>query len=221
MRPPLCLVALVVACSAPPPPAPVVPRLPVPLAPIDDRSDAGPPPLAFGYPYKFPPTDAGHTDAASTDGLPSAATWPYLAWDRAEAFIYNWYTGPRRPIYDQSGWSEYINARKPLDRQQARRAVALVVAGGGALQLWSCAYPRHGVVFFAGDIPVGSVSVCFSCGDVVVWPPYESWPGSTRPAPEAQRRTVRFFDAKERALRRAMDGWTHLFAHELHWWLGF
>ncbi len=109
--------------------------------------------------------------------LPAAATWPFVAWDRAEAFTYNHVPyGPGIPlrVYDEAnGWSRKIVERRALTADQAGRAVKWVAATGGEVEVSKCAFPRHAVVLYAGEVPVGTVNVCFECGDILVWPAFD------------------------------------------------
>lgn len=108
------------------------------------------------------------------------ATWPFIAWDRAEAITFNNVAyGPGIPlrVYDADhGWSPKIVDRKPISQEQAARAVGWVIATGGELEVSKCAFPRHAVVLYAGEAPVGTANVCFECGDILVWPHLDAPP---------------------------------------------
>lgn len=100
-------------------------------------------------------------------------TWPFHAWDRAEAFTFNRFAmRPGAPfrVYDDNGWSKHIVDKKPLDAAQSKQALDLVLAGKSELEMTKCPFPRHAVVFFDHDVPVASVNVCFECGDILLWP---------------------------------------------------
>lgn len=122
-----------------------------------------------------PAIDAG-TTATPAKPAPverTGKTWPFHAWDRAEAFTFNRF--PMREhtpfrIYDDNGWSEHIADKKPLDAGLAKQAVDLVLAGKSELEMTKCPFPRHAVVLYDHDVPVASINVCFSCGDILLWP---------------------------------------------------
>lgn len=111
----------------------------------------------------------------STAGAAPPKAWPYVAWDRAEAIVYNQMPyGPDIPLraWDaEHGFSPNIKSRAPVTQAQAEAAVKNVAATGGEIEVSKCAFPRHAIVFYAGETPVASVNVCFSCGDILVWPP--------------------------------------------------
>ena len=83
---------------------------------------------------------------------------------------------PTLLAYDDRGWSRRVVRKRAITAQQANEALTLAKAGGGDLLVSKCPFPRHAVVFMDGDVPVASVNVCFSCGDVLLWP---EWPGRT------------------------------------------
>jgi hypothetical protein len=100
-------------------------------------------------------------------------TWPFHAWDRAEAFTFNRFPmGPGAPfrIYDDNGWSKHVADKKPLDAALSKQAVDLVLAGKSELEMTKCPFPRHAVVLYDHDVPVASINVCFECGDILLWP---------------------------------------------------
>jgi hypothetical protein len=74
--------------------------------------------------------------------------------------------------YDEAGWHEDIQERKDLDLVLAKKAVALLFATEGDVEVSKCPMPRHGVVLLDGDQPVASINVCFECGDIMIWPPW-------------------------------------------------
>ena len=50
----------------------------------------------------------------------------------------------------------------------------------GEVLVSKCAFPRHGVVFFdKKDNPIASVSICFECGDILVWPEWDQRPAAS------------------------------------------
>lgn len=114
--------------------------------------------------------------------------WPFHAWDRAEAVTFNHLSyRPRVSLYayDEQGWSPHLVDRKPLALADAKRAVELVVATEGDVEVSKCPFPRHAVVLYERETPVASINVCFECGDILLWPRWES--ASTAPSMNAQQ----------------------------------
>lgn len=178
---------------------------------------AGPAPLAVSPPDDAPavptsdaPASAGHEAPAKPPQ--KIATWPFTAWDRAEAIAFNHVAyGPGIALraYDEAhGWSPKIALRRPISGQQGARAAEWVIATRGEIEVSKCAFPRHAVVFYAGDTPVGSVNVCFECGDILVWPEFEPAPGSQK---QQERRTRQQLAAYKQVFPR----WERLFRDEL------
>ena len=108
---------------------------------------------------------------------PASQSWPGVRWDRAEAVRFN--QVPYGPLIEgldllawdpEHGLNPSIVERKPIDLAHATRAVELVNATGGRVDVSKCPFPRHGVVFYRGDQPVASVNVCFACGDILISP---------------------------------------------------
>lgn len=114
--------------------------------------------------------------AWSADKNKTEKTWPYVKWVSAKAYTYNFfkrrYGVPYRVYSEKKGWSPYIRSVVPLNSEQAKRALQWTTDLRGDFYASKCPFPRHAVVFFnkAGK-PVGSVNVCFECGDILVWPP--------------------------------------------------
>lgn len=186
------------------PPAPVVSPAP------EAEPTTAPSEAASAQPEPAPSEPAPTADKPSTPLMPSK-TWPFVAWDRAEAFTFNHVAyGPGIPlrVYDAtSGWSPAIVDRTPISAAQAGSAVERVVATRGTLEVSKCAFPRHAVVLFAGDTPVGSVNVCFECGDILVWPDFEP-PAS---GPTAERRLRQ----QMKAYKRVFPEWERFFRDDL------
>ncbi len=135
-------------------------------APVSERRADEPPPKA---PVTPPPPPVAR----------KGKVWPYHDWDKAVAVEYNHVeAGPHETLlaYDDRGWSRRVVRKSAITAQQANEALTLAKAGGGDLLVSKCPFPRHAVVFMDGDVPVASVNVCFSCGDVLLWP---EWPGRT------------------------------------------
>ncbi|PCC67608.1 hypothetical protein SAMN02745121_02244 [Nannocystis exedens] len=203
-----------------PEPTPPAPTASAPPAPGTEPAPAPPDPTA-AQPQPGPiepspaadnPTRPGATSPSVGDAARKPSkTWPFVAWDRAEAFTFNHVPyGPGVPlrVYDATnGWSPEIAERKPISPAQAGRAVEWVVATRGALEVSKCAFPRHAVVLFAGDTPVGSVNVCFECGDILVWPEFE--PPASGPTAERRHRQ------QMKAYKRVFPEWERFFRDDL------
>ena len=114
-----------------------------------------------------------------------AKEWPFSAWDRAEAFAFNQIPyGPGIPlrVYDAAhGWNPNIVDHKPIDSTQAKRAIEWVKATTGEVEVSGCPFPRHAIVWYAGDTPVGTANLGFDCGDILVWPDFERHAAGTAP----------------------------------------
>ena len=140
---------------------------------------------------------------------PAPEPWPFVTWDRAEAVAFNTelHFGPGIPLHawhPRDGWSPHVTARAPITRAQAEAARDRTVATRGTIEVSKCPFPRHAVVFFAGDEPVGSVNVCFECGDILATPPFEE----ADPA---------LYEAKLAAYDRVYPRWEAFFRDELGW----
>lgn len=136
----------------------------------------------------------------------SGKTWPFHAWNRAEAVTFNLF--PMRPgvptlAYDDvRGWSPYLVDRKALDAAQGSKALSFVMQTKGSVDVSKCPFPRHAVVLYEGELPVATINVCFACGDIVVWPEWREQPdlgASTKPKQEEQliryRQYMKIYDA--------------------------
>lgn len=105
--------------------------------------------------------------------------WPFHAWDRAEAVTFNQFRiRPGAPLYayDEKGWSPHLVDRKPITVAQAKSAVDLVTQTQGDVAVSKCPFPRHAVVLYEGEVPIASINVCFSCGDILLWPRWSPAP---------------------------------------------
>lgn len=162
--------------------APAEPAQPIASAPVPPASSAVPSPITAAGPDAASPSPASSAlieDASApvaTKPAPverSGKTWPFHAWDRAEAFTFNRFpmrSGAPFRIYDDNGWSPHVADKKPLDTALAKQSVDLVLAGKSELEMTKCPFPRHAVVLYDHDVPIASINVCFSCGDVLLWP---------------------------------------------------
>lgn len=158
------------------------------------------------------PTPAPARATFSPEGLQPTKTWPFYAWDNARAYAYNLHpAGPGQPLVaynEKVGWNPNIAVDKPLTRAQADRALALATDTQGEMIVSKCAYPRHAVVLFAGEVPVGSINVCFECGDILVWP---AW----RRDPDWPMKKENMYPKLRKVYDRVMADWKRLFADEL------
>lgn len=157
----------------------------------------------------------------AVDARPAAKpsdAWPFVAWDRAEAFAFNHVPyGPGAPlrVYDAThGWSEKIVERRSITAAQAERAVGWVRETGGDVEVSKCPFPRHAVVLYAGDVPVGTINVCFECGDILVWPALDPAIADD-PSPAALRRREKAYKKKLAAYDRVFPRWQGFFRDEV------
>ena len=234
-RPSLVLAALLVASGCHPGEPRVAPSVPVAApaepAPAEPAPPeiAGPAPLVVTPPGDLPASDvatASTSDAAVTPASEAAArplqkiaTWPFTAWDRAEAITFNHVAyGPGIPLraYDDvHGWSPKIVERRAITAQQGARAVKWVIATRGEIEVSKCAFPRHAVVLYAGDTPVGTANVCFECGDILVWPDLEPPPDYDRWSAAKQKQQERKFRQQLTAYKKVFPQWEQFFGDEL------
>lgn len=178
------------------------------------------------------PADAGITPVVSSDAAPTlleavaadaAATgvemklqpskkWPFFAWDEARSFTYNLRKpGPGaklRVFSKRKGWPDKRVSGPVLSKAQAKRALRLLSKTHGEMIVSKCPFPRHGIVFFQGDVPVGSISVCFECGDIMIWPAY---------SPDPNWEDMKYKRAQKdlRAYNRVFPSWERLFETDL------
>jgi len=112
--------------------------------------------------------------------------WSKLKYATARAYTFNFGRyGPGNkglhaygPYRSKSGGVVGLNPAirnsVALTKRQARKALRLVQRVQGDVLVSKCAFPRHGVVFFDDkETPIASVSVCFECGDILVWPKWD------------------------------------------------
>ena len=188
-------------------------------APVAAPAEPAPPELAGPAPLVVtPPGDPPASDAAAKP-LQKIATWPFTAWDRAEAIGFNHVAyGPGIPlrVYDDvHGWSPKIVERRAITAQQGARAVQWVIATRGGIEVSKCAFPRHAVVLYAGDTPVGTANVCFECGDILVWPDLEPPPDDDRWSDAKQKQQERKFRQQLSAYKKVFPQWEQFFGDEL------
>lgn len=138
--------------------------------------------------------------------------WPGKAWTTAKAYTFNWrrYGPPAKwlHIYEEpGGLNGSVRNHVDLTEAQANAAFDLVKSTEGEMLMSKCAFPRHGVVFYDKDNKaVGSVSVCFGCGDILVWPPY-----AKRPSRKKVGKDGVYTDAFLKRFDIAMKQWEALF----------
>lgn len=84
--------------------------------------------------------------------------------------------------YDETGFSQRLAYRAPLDPEIAQRSVAIAVKEGGELVTTKCPVPRHAVILFDGETPVASINVDLTCNNVLLWPQWPAKPTSAQQA---------------------------------------
>lgn len=145
-----------------------------------------------------------------------------MTWDRAEAVLFNHIPyGPGIEGYALRAWdSEHgmnpsIVERKPIETAIAIRAVELVNATGGGVDVSKCAFPRHAVVFYRGNQPVASVSVCFACGDILVAPDPRSSIDEQSITPSDDDADSAAYDARMAIYQQVYPKWQALFRDDI------
>jgi hypothetical protein len=102
--------------------------------------------------------------------------WPFQSWSYAKAYTFNFDNNHKysKYVWSNTGWSQSIKQTIELSEEQAQLALTLIHRTGGGVILTKCPIvPRHAIVFFdKSDQPIGSMNICFSCEDSVIWPPY-------------------------------------------------
>jgi hypothetical protein len=170
-------------------------------------------------------TDAGVIDAAIVESptsdkvipekevvLVPSKKWPFVEWDSAQAFTFNLRPpgpGAKLHVYRRpQGWTDKPVPGKVLTRAQSKKALQLLAKTQGAMNVSKCPFPRHGIVFFEEKVPVGAISVCFECGDIMIWPAYSV-------DPEWEDKKYKRYRKLMRAYDRVFPTWTKLFAKDL------
>jgi len=193
--------------TQPPPPAGSEQPSPVAVQPQAQVVDAGSAVLALDA--SLPAPDASPPPPVS---LTPSKAWPFHAWDRAEAYTFNLRRpgpGAKLRVYNEKqGWTESPTKGPTLTAKQAKKALGLIAKTQGQMIVSKCPFPRHGIVFFQGETPVASVSVCFECGDIMVWPAYSQ-------DPSWQERKSRRFGKLMKSYKRVFPQWEALFESEL------
>jgi hypothetical protein len=210
---------LLCGCGGPEAPAPTTAEItPAPSAPVViDAATVTPPATVTSEPVATVVIDAGIDAAPPDPPLVKSKTWPFVVWDHAEAFAFNHVEyGPDIPlrVYDEAnGWSKNIVEHKPIDQALAKHALELVLATRGEIEVSKCPFPRHAIVFYAGSRPVGTVNVCFTCGDILVWPdvqpPYD-WSTAA-----GERRAMRDMKKRMPLYDKVFPQWEKLFRDDV------
>ncbi len=196
-----------------------VPSVPEPPA----REAPGPAPAPAPDPAPVLPVEPAVAPPPSvtpaSPPLRTIATWPFTAWDRAEVVTYNhvpYGPGVALRAYDAAhGWSPKIALRRAITPEQGTRAVQWVIATRGEVEVSKCAFPRHAVVLLAGDVPVGSVNVCFECGDILVWPDLDPPPDYEHWSDAKQKQQDRRVRKQLAAYKTVFPQWERFFRDEL------
>ena len=188
------------AASAAPPASEVAPA-------ADTSSRAGAPPQATSAETAVAEAQPEPPDAP----LIPAKGWPFYQWDNARAYIFNLdHRGPQFSLYvysEPKGWNPTVVIDKPISRGLAKTAISLIHSTKGEMLVSKCPLPRHAVVLFSGSTPVASMNVCFACGDILIWPPYDR-------SPDWEERKDRMYEKLMASYDRVFPRWTSLFAKD-------
>ncbi len=170
--------------------------------------------LADASPVDASPVDASPDRAPgfSSAGLAPSAKWPFFQWDKAQAFTYNLRSpgpGVQLRIFSESeGWNPTRTSGPVLTPAQAATSLRLLAKTQGQMMVSKCPFPRHGIIFYQGEVPVGSISVCFECGDIMIWPAY-------RRGPAWEAKKWKRYAKLMRAYDRSFPLWRKLFEVDL------
>lgn len=144
--------------------------------------------------------------------LKPSKTWPFYQWDKAQAFTFNLrepVPGAQLQVYSETqGWTPKVREGPVLDASQAKQSLSLIGKTQGAMIVSKCPFPRHGIVFYQEGVPVGSVSVCFSCGDILLWPSYSPDPNWKSTKSKRFGKLMKMYD-------RVYPKWEELFEKQL------
>lgn len=203
----LCIKIAVLACSltwassacggptAPVLDSPTELDQPVHTSPPISAADGGPP---------------QHAPAAPV-ALETSPDWPFFSWTRVTAYTFNRYEPKRAELLvfsEASGWNESRVEGPTLSGAQTQAALSMLETTQGQLVVSKCAFPRHALVFFQGEVPVASINVCFECGDILIWPAY-------RQTPDWQERKTERMGKLMKAYDRVFPKWETFFDAEL------
>src|SRR5690606_36497846 len=124
-----------------------------------------------------PPSKKKGAKSAYTLPKKMKREWPPGEVASAKAYTFNFDTnlGPGLDlyVYRNDSWHKTIRSTHELSEDATKQALDLVHVLGGTTIVPKCPLPRHGVGFCdKDDKPLGSVNMCFECGDIMVWPPY-------------------------------------------------
>lgn len=148
----------------------------------------------------------------------SGKTWPFHAWDHAEAVTFNQIPMRERVrlyAYDDGGWSPLLVDRKPLTETLAKEAVDLVTRTQGGVDVSKCPFPRHAVVLYEREVPVASINVCFTCGDILVWPDWEPPPDWDKLTDEQRKKQMLRSEKQLKLYEKAFPRWKTFFRDEV------
>ncbi|MBL4633629.1 MAG: hypothetical protein JKY56_07145 [Kofleriaceae bacterium] len=145
-------------------------------------------------------------------GISPAKKWPFYKWDSARAVLYN--LNEEHDAISLHSWSPKFglnpsaHLQPELTQAQAKSALKLLAATQGALNVSKCAFPRHGIVFYSKGVPIGSIDLCFECGDILIYPPY-------RQAPDWQDTKIKMYDKLLKRYDKVFPKWKKFFGGEL------
>jgi len=136
------------------------------------KLDAAPvPPTPRDAAPAYDASASASTIDASPAQIEDSDQWPYKKWDSAKAYFFR---GPPFPhLYTQRrGWARNLKKKSSLDESASREALSLLELTQGSFTEVRTPIPTHGVVFFAGDQPVGSISLELDHNVVFCWPSF-------------------------------------------------
>ncbi|MEB2313529.1 MAG: hypothetical protein OZ921_03480 [Sorangiineae bacterium] len=222
ISPAALLIALEVGCARAPRPRPALRQGPVTArasASAEDRAaDFGPErPTAPPSGPAAPPATAARA-APLPPSARAGERWPFHAWNRGEAVTFNHFAlRPEVSLYavNDRGWSPYLVEARPLDEAQVRRAVELIEATRGEVEISKCPFPRHAVVLYDGQTPVASINVCFECGDILLWPAWEPASDDASMSEREMKRAQGRAQAKLKLYEAVFPHWRAFFGEEL------
>jgi len=137
--------------------------------------------------------------------------WPFNQWDSARAYTYNLRPMGRVEslmVHGEKGWISTIAQEKQIDPRLGKKALSMLRKTNGEMLVSKCPFPRHAIVLFAGQTPVGSINVCFECTDLLVWPPYHKSPKTKKRKEKAWMKYGKIYD-------RVFPSWKRLFERDI------
>ena len=145
-------------------------------------------------------------------GILPTKKWPFYKWDSARAVVYN--LVDQQDAISLHSWSPTfglnpsVHLQPELTKAQADSALKLLAATQGGLNVSKCAFPRHGIVFYSQGVPVGSIDLCFECGDILIYPPYKQ-------APNWPDKKLKMYGKLMKRYDNVFPKWEKLFGEEL------